>query len=151
IFGGDPGTGGSVELLGRPYERRNPISSVERRLAFVPGERRAQGLLTTMSVGENIGALTAKTFSRLGLVRRRAFDEAAAEQAQRLRVKLAGVVQIFTRLFGGNQQMAVLGGWLVIDPGVLMLVVRTRGVDIGDKAEMYAQLSALADRGLAIL
>src|SRR5690606_21891739 len=51
ILGGDPGTGGSVELRGRPYERRNRISSVERRLAFVPGERGGQGLLTTMSVG----------------------------------------------------------------------------------------------------
>ncbi|NEC26940.1 sugar ABC transporter ATP-binding protein [Streptomyces sp. SID8111] len=151
IFGGDPGTGGSVELLGRPYERRNPISSVERRLAFVPGERRAQGLLTTMSVGENIGALTAKTFSRLGLVRRRAFDEAAAEQAQRLRVKTAGLGQPITSLSGGNQQKAVLGRWLAIDPGVLILDEPTRGVDIGAKAEIYAQLSALADRGLAIL
>ncbi|MEU3949588.1 sugar ABC transporter ATP-binding protein [Streptomyces sp. NPDC029526] len=151
LFGGDPGTGGTVELLGRPYERRNPIASVERRLAFVPGERRAQGLLTTMSVGDNIGALTARTFSRLGLVRRRAFDGAAAEQARRLRVKTAGLGQPITSLSGGNQQKAVLGRWLAIDPGVLILDEPTRGVDIGAKAEIYAQLSALADQGLAIL
>ncbi|WP_406406266.1 sugar ABC transporter ATP-binding protein [Streptomyces halstedii] len=151
LFGGDPGTGGTVELLGKPYERRNPIASVERRLAFVPGERRAQGLLTTMSVGENIGALTTKAFSRFGLVRRRAFDSAATEQAQRLRVKTATMSQPITSLSGGNQQKAVLGRWLAIDPGVLILDEPTRGVDIGAKAEIYAQLSALADKGLAIL
>lgn len=151
LFGGDPGTGGTVELLGEPYEQRNPIASVERRLAFVPGERRAQGLLTTMSVGENIGALTTKTFSRLGLVRRRAFDSAATEQAQRLRVKTATMSQPITSLSGGNQQKAVLGRWLAINPGVLILDEPTRGVDIGAKAEIYAQLSALAEKGLAIL
>ncbi|MEV0782457.1 sugar ABC transporter ATP-binding protein [Streptomyces sp. NPDC050423] len=151
LFGGDPGTGGTVELLGEPYEQRNPIASVERRLAFVPGERRAQGLLTTMSVGENIGVLTTKTFSRLGLVRRRAFDSAATEQAQRLRVKTATMSQPITSLSGGNQQKAVLGRWLAINPGVLILDEPTRGVDIGAKAEIYAQLSALAEKGLAIL
>ena len=151
LFGGTPGTGGTVELLGELYDRRNPIASVERRLAFVPGERRAQGLLTTLSVGENIGALTTRTFSRLGLVRRRAFDAAAAEQAQRLRVKTTTMTQPITSLSGGNQQKAMLGRWLAIHPKVLILDEPTRGVDIGAKAEIYAQLSALADQGLAIL
>lgn len=151
LFGGTPGTGGTVELLGKLYDRRNPIASVERRLAFVPGERRAQGLLTTLSVGENIGALTTRTFSRLGLIRRRAFNAAATEQAQRLRVKTATMNQPITSLSGGNQQKAVLGRWLAIDPKVLVLDEPTRGVDIGAKAEIYAQLSALADQGLAIL
>ncbi|MEU9336011.1 sugar ABC transporter ATP-binding protein [Streptomyces sp. NPDC048290] len=151
LFGGDRGTGGTVELLGAPYDKRDPITSVGRRLAFVPGERRAQGLLTTMSVGENIGALTTKAFSRLGMVRRRAFDARAADQAQRLRVKTATMGQPITSLSGGNQQKAVLGRWLAIDPGVLILDEPTRGVDIGAKAEIYAQLTALAEDGLAIL
>ncbi|PJM91485.1 sugar ABC transporter ATP-binding protein [Streptomyces sp. CB01373] len=151
LFGGDRGTGGTVELLGKPYERRDPIASVERRLAFVPGERRAQGLLTTMSVGENIGALTTRTFSRFGLVRRRAFDTSAADQAKRLRVKTATMNQPITSLSGGNQQKAVLGRWLAINPDVLILDEPTRGVDIGAKAEIYEQLFALAQKGLAIL
>lgn len=151
LFGGDRGTGGTVELLGEPYERRNPIASVERRLAFVPGERRAQGLLTTMSVGENIGVLTTKAFSRFGLVRRGAFDRRAAEQGRKLRVKTATMGQPITSLSGGNQQKAVLGRWLAIDPGVLILDEPTRGVDVGAKAEIYEQLFALAGKGLAIL
>ncbi|MFD5553630.1 sugar ABC transporter ATP-binding protein [Streptomyces sp. NPDC127068] len=151
VFGGERGTGGTVELLGRPYERRDPIASVGRRLAFVPGERRAQGLLSTMSVGENVGVLTAKAFSRFGLIRRGAFDRRAAEQAERLRVKTATLDQPITSLSGGNQQKAVLGRWLAIDPGVLILDEPTRGVDVGAKAEIYEQLFALADRGLALL
>ncbi|MFJ6216846.1 sugar ABC transporter ATP-binding protein [Streptomyces sp. NPDC092296] len=151
IFGGDRGTGGTVELAGEPYERRDPIASVERRLAFVPGERRAQGLLTTMSVGENVGVLTTKALSRFGLVRRGAFDRQAAEQAQRMRVKTATMSQPITSLSGGNQQKAVLGRWLAINPEVLILDEPTRGVDVGAKAEIYEQLFALAEKGLAIL
>ncbi|MGC5363995.1 sugar ABC transporter ATP-binding protein [Streptomyces sp. DT24] len=151
VFGGEKGTGGEVELLGEPYDRRDPIASVGRRLAFVPGERRAQGLLTTMSVGENVGVLTTRAFSRLGLIKRRPFDRQAAEQARRMRVKTATMDQPITSLSGGNQQKAVLGRWLAIDPGVLILDEPTRGVDVGAKAEIYEQLFGLAEKGLAIL
>ncbi|WP_042166454.1 sugar ABC transporter ATP-binding protein [Streptomyces sp. NBRC 110035] len=151
IFGGDRGTGGSVELLGEPYRRRNPIASVGRRLAFVPGERRAQGLLTTMSVGDNVGALTTERLSRFGLLHRRALNRQATEQAQLMRVKTATMDQSITSLSGGNQQKVVLGRWLAIDPAVLILDEPTRGVDVGAKAEIYEQLFALAEKGLAIL
>jgi ABC-type sugar transport system ATPase subunit len=151
IFGGDRGTGGTVELLGAPYEDRNPIESVRRRLGFVPGERRAQGLLTTMSVAENIGVLTVSALTRAGLVRRGAFERGAHGLAERLRVKTATMDQPITNLSGGNQQKAMLARWIAIDPGVLILDEPTRGVDVGAKAEIYEQLFALADRGVAIL
>ncbi|WP_378148447.1 sugar ABC transporter ATP-binding protein [Cnuibacter sp. UC19_7] len=151
IFGGDKGTGGTVEVLGAPYEQRNPIASVERRLGFVPGERRAQGLLTTMSVAENVGVLTVKALTSVGLVRRGAFDRNARSLAERLRVKTATLDTPITNLSGGNQQKAMLARWIAIDPGVLILDEPTRGVDVGAKAEIYEQLFALADRGVAIL
>lgn len=151
VFGGDRGTGGTVELLGEPYDDRNPIASVQRRLGFVPGERRAQGLLTTMSVAENIGVLTVAALTRAGLVRRGAFDRGSRALAERLRVKTATMDQPITNLSGGNQQKAMLARWIAIDPAVLILDEPTRGVDVGAKAEIYEQLFALADRGVAIL
>lgn len=151
IFGGDKSTGGSVELFGASYEQRNPITSVERRLGFVPGERRAQGLLTTMSVAENVGVLTVKALTSVGLVRRGAFEKNARSLAERLRVKTATMGQPITNLSGGNQQKAMLARWIAIDPGVLILDEPTRGVDVGAKAEIYEQLFTLADRGVAIL
>lgn len=151
VFGAARGSGGRVEVLGEAYERRSPIASVERRLAFLPGERRAQGLLTTMSVGENIGVLVTKAYTRLGLVRRRAFDRQTGELAGRLRVKTASIDQPITNLSGGNQQKALLARWLSIDPGVLILDEPTRGVDVGAKAEIYERLFELAGRGVAIV
>ncbi|WP_231600534.1 sugar ABC transporter ATP-binding protein [Salinibacterium sp. SWN248] len=151
IFGATKGTGGTVSLGGVPYANRTPSASIEAKLAFVPGERRAQGLLSTMSVGDNIGALTVRAFTRLGLIRRRAFDRGANERAQALRVKTATIDQPITNLSGGNQQKAMLGRWLAIDPQVLVLDEPTRGVDVGAKSEIYEQLFALAAEGVAIL
>lgn len=151
LFGGDKGTGGTVELLGSPYENRSPIASVERRLGFVPGERRAQGLLTTMSVAENVGVLTVRALTRAGLVRRGAFEKKAENLAQGFRVKTSTMDQPITNLSGGNQQKAMLARWIAIDPAVLILDEPTRGVDVGAKAEIYEQLFALADRGVAII
>ncbi|KQO10326.1 ABC transporter ATP-binding protein [Agreia sp. Leaf244] len=151
IFGGDAGGDGTVELLGRPYVNRSPIESVERRLGFVPGERRAQGLLTSMSVAENVGVLTVKALTSAGLLKRRAFDKRATELARGFRVKTATMDQPITNLSGGNQQKAMLARWIAIDPAVLILDEPTRGVDVGAKAEIYEQLFALADRGVAII
>jgi ABC-type sugar transport system ATPase subunit len=151
VFAGEVGTQGTVELLGKPYLNRSPIESVERRLGFVPGERRAQGLLTSMSVAENIGVLTVKALTSAGLLKRGAFDKRAIELAQGFRVKTASMDQPITNLSGGNQQKAMLARWIAIDPAVLILDEPTRGVDVGAKAEIYEQLFALADRGVAIV
>lgn len=151
IFGSDQGHEGTVELLGKTYFPRSPIASVERRLAYVPGERRAQGLLTTMSVGENIGVLLTASLSRFGFIKRGQLRDKANEQSTRFRVKTATLEQGITTLSGGNQQKAMLGRWLAINPGVLILDEPTRGVDVGAKAEIYEQLFDLADKEVAIL
>lgn len=151
LFGASPGKGGTVEIAGEQYSRRSPRSSVGRQLAFLPGERRAQGILTTMSVGDNIGAIVARDFTRAGLLRRRAFDDGNRALAQQMTVKTAGIDQPITNLSGGNQQKALLARWLSIAPRVLLLDEPTRGVDVGAKVEIYEQLFALADQGVAIV
>ncbi len=151
IFGAAPRGAGAVEIGGIPYERRSPRASIARRVAFLPGERRAQGILTTMSVGDNIGAITADQFSVAGLLRRRALDANAKKLATQLRVKTAGIDQPITNLSGGNQQKALLARWMSISPRVLILDEPTRGVDVGAKVEIYEQLFALAAQGVAII
>jgi ABC-type sugar transport system ATPase subunit len=54
-------------------------------------------------------------------------------------------------LSGGNQQKVVLAKWLLTNPRVLFLDEPTRGIDVGAKQEIYAQINRLAERGLAIV
>ncbi len=151
IFGTSTAVGGSVSVRGEAYEDRSPARSVRHRIGFLPGERRAQGLLTTMSVAENIGALTTRRFSRAGMIRRRRLNEHAGALASKMHVKTASTSQPILTLSGGNQQKALLARWLSIDPQVLMLDEPTRGVDVGAKVEIYQEMFQLADRGVAIV
>ncbi|WP_437583319.1 sugar ABC transporter ATP-binding protein [Paramicrobacterium sp. CJ85] len=151
IFGAERGRSGQVSLAGVPYESRSPIASVHRKLGLLPGERRAQGILTTMTVGENVGVLSTRSHSTLGIVQKGALARFAQKLAERMRVKTASLDTPITSLSGGNQQKALLARWLSIEPEVLMLDEPTRGVDVGAKVEIYEQLFGLADRGVAIV
>jgi ABC-type sugar transport system ATPase subunit len=68
-----------------------------------------------------------------------------------LRVKANSVFTIAGTLSGGNQQKVVLAKWLLTNPRVLFLDEPTRGIDVGAKQEIYAQINKLAKTGLAIV
>ncbi|HKQ51511.1 MAG TPA: ATP-binding cassette domain-containing protein, partial [Pyrinomonadaceae bacterium] len=67
------------------------------------------------------------------------------------RIKANNVWTIAGTLSGGNQQKVVLAKWLLTNPKVLFLDEPTRGIDVGAKQEIYAQISRLAREGLAIV
>ena len=73
------------------------------------------------------------------------------EMVERMRIKTPSDRQIVRFLSGGNQQKVVIGKWLAMKPGVLLLDEPTRGIDIGAKQEIYALMEELAEQGVAIL
>jgi len=54
-------------------------------------------------------------------------------------------------LSGGNQQKVAVGKWLGINPRVLLVEEPTRGVDVGARAEIYAQLRHLCEEGVGVI
>src|SRR2546429_7518165 len=66
-----------------------------------------------------------------------------------LRVKAKSLFTIVGTLSGGNQQKVVLAKWLLTNPRVLFLDQPTRGIDVGAKQEIYAQINRLGETGLA--
>src|SRR5205823_12729674 len=79
-------------------------------------------------------------------------EAAAGERSAReLRIKANSVFIIAGTLSGGNQQKVVLAKWLLTNPRVLFLDEPTRGIDVGAKQEIYAQINELAKSGLAIV
>ena len=54
-------------------------------------------------------------------------------------------------LSGGNQQLIVVGKWLLNKPEVLIMDEPTRGIDVGAKSEIYSIMSDIAAEGKAII
>ena len=69
----------------------------------------------------------------------------------RLHVKAAGLHTRPEELSGGNQQKVLLGRWMIDAYKVLIMEEPTRGVDVGAKSEIYAQINQLAEKGLAVI
>jgi ABC-type sugar transport system ATPase subunit len=142
---------GTVALDGRAAAYHGPQQAVRDGIAFVPADRKLQGLVLQMSVRENLMMASTSRVPRLRTPR-------ADRELASVRSTIAGLqirahsprVPVAT-LSGGNQQKVVLGKWLTTSPKVMMLDEPTRGVDVGAKAEIYRLLFDSAERGIAIL
>jgi ribose transport system ATP-binding protein len=89
--------------------------------------------------------------SSSGVVSRRAVEEVADHQIERLAIKTASRDHAVGTLSGGNQQKVVIGKWLAADPDILVLDEPTAGIDIGSKSEIIRLVRELARAGKAIV
>jgi len=151
VFGIDRLRGGEIVLEGAVVDIRSPRDAIQRGVYLVPEDRRNSGLLTGLSVRENVTLPNLSQFSSAGWIRRA--DEAASAQAScaEFKIKTASAETRAGTLSGGNQQKIVLAKWLSLKPRVILFDEPTRGIDVGAKAEIYQLMRRLAAEGIAIL
>jgi rhamnose transport system ATP-binding protein len=150
-FGVDAPHAGSVAMSGTPLRPGDPSAAIKAGLAYVPEDRKLEGLAVQLPVYENLSILLTSIVGRLGWLRRRKERSVAADWFRRLDVRARSVAQPVAELSGGNQQKVVLAKWLATDPKVLILDEPTRGVDVGAKGEIHKLIDSLAQQGLGIL
>lgn len=151
VFGVDGYDSGTVTLNGRALPAKDPRSAIRAGLAFIPEDRRQQGLVTQASVTHNVAAVIRHTLTKGGLLTRALENRAATPWADRLEVKTGALDMNASTMSGGNQQKVVIAKWLATKPSLLIIDEPTRGIDVGTKAEVHRLLSELAGEGLAIL
>ena len=151
VFGVDSYDAGSVRLSGRTIPPHSPRAAIRAGMAFVPEDRRKQGLVTESSVARNVAGVIREGLTRFGLLTTGAENRAAAPWASRLEVKTGALDMAATTMSGGNQQKVVLAKWLATEPSLLIVDEPTRGIDVGTKAEVHRLLSELAGQGIAVL
>ncbi|KAA1427743.1 sugar ABC transporter ATP-binding protein [Nocardioides antri] len=151
VFGVDRYDAGRVALAGRPLPQRRPRAAIAAGMAFVPEDRRQQGLVIEGTIARNVASVIRTRLDRFGLLTARAENKAAGPWAGRLEVKTSALDMRAATMSGGNQQKVVLAKWLATEPKLLIIDEPTRGIDVGTKAEVHRLLSDLAGRGLAIL
>ncbi len=151
IAGRVPMAGGRVLLRGAPIAGSSIAERIGRGLVLVPEDRQRDGLVQTMSVGQNLSLASIGAFIKRVLTsrpRERALIEASIRNVH---IKTAGGAAPIGSLSGGNQQKVVIGKMLATDPKVILLDEPSRGIDIGAKAEVFRLLGERAAQGLAVV
>jgi ribose transport system ATP-binding protein len=151
LVGLDPQGGAEVTIGGERLSIHRPADAIAHGIYLVPEDRRAEGLVTAMTVRENITLPSLPKFANFGLVSRGREREMADRQIAALKIKTPGGEAAVVNLSGGNQQKVVLGKWLSMSPRVMIFDEPTRGIDVGAKAEIYRLMRELADGGAVIL
>jgi ABC-type sugar transport system ATPase subunit len=142
---------GTIDVGGRAVAYRRPQQAVRDGVAFVPADRKRQGLVLQMSVRENLMMASTSRIARLRPPRADRELTTVRQVISELQIRTHSPRAPVSTLSGGNQQKVVLGKWLTTGPKVMMLDEPTRGVDIGAKAEIYRLLFGSAERGIGIL
>ena len=141
-----------MRLGGRPYAPRSVRHAMAQGVAYLPEDRKTQGIFPSLSVGVNLTAATLPRFTRrLGVLNTLKEDGLVGAWIRRLNIKVSSATDDILSLSGGHQQKVLLARCLATDPKVLVLDEPTRGIDVGTKAELHRMIIDLARGGLAVL
>jgi D-xylose transport system ATP-binding protein len=152
IFGAHPGrVSGEIRIEGKAVRVNSPAEAIRQGIGFVTEDRKRFGLVIDQTILNNMTLAGLKRLSGRFLTNGDAEAAAGERSMKELRVKAKSLFTIVGTLSGGNQQKVVLAKWLLTSPRVLFLDEPTRGIDVGAKQEIYAQINRLAKSGIAIV
>jgi ABC-type sugar transport system ATPase subunit len=130
---------------------RSERDAARSKIAFLPRDRKTEGILAPLSILDNVTVSALGDLARWGVLRWGERNQLASDVCRDMKVKMADLKSPISSLSGGNQQKAMLGRLIATKPRVLILNDPMRGVDLGAKTELYEVLVNLAANGVAIL
>jgi simple sugar transport system ATP-binding protein len=119
-------------------------------MAYLPEDRKADGIIADLSVRENIIIALQTRYGLFKRISRKETERFADEYIKLLSIKTASRETPIKSLSGGNQQKVILARWLLTNPSFLILDEPTRGIDIGTKTEIQKLILKLASEGKSI-
>lgn len=151
IFGVDRSIAAKLSLNSQPIRIRSSQDAISKGIYLVPEDRRQVGLITDISIRENLSLPALYRYATAGLMKLERERNGAKESCEQLNVKAHSVEVKAANLSGGNQQKVVLAKWLALNPKVMIFDEPTRGIDVGAKSEIYQLMRKLAESGVAII
>ena len=153
MIGADIRSAGYVTITSAGTTKRisSYRSAIVNGVAYIPEERRTDGLALTMSVSDNIALPNRNRLSSTGVLQFRKMATFAKDLADKVGLRPPEIQRDAGDFSGGNQQKVVLAKWLGREPDVIVLDEPTRGVDVGAKVEIHRLIRDLAQGGTAVL
>ena len=151
IYGAMKKKSGEIKLYGEDYVPKSPLQAKKQGFAFIPEDRRNEGIVANMSVAENLSLANTKLLKKRGIINRKIERESCDNIISSLNIKCDSQQQLISELSGGNQQKIVVGRWMTGDAKLFVFDQPTTGVDVGAKTEMYKLMVDLAQRGCGVI
>jgi len=151
IFGAGSQYTGTLLVNGKKARIKSTMQAVEMGIAYVPRNRKENGIVKDLSILENGSLVTMRKCKKGILLDRSRLENEFEKQKNALRIKMGSNDDMITSLSGGNQQKAIIGREITADPDLLIAVQPTRGLDVGAIEFIHEQLVAQRDKGKAVL
>lgn len=146
---------GTVEIDGKEVRINSVQDAIRHGMALLTEERRTTGIIPMLSVLENIvisnQTANHKKYKKGFLLDEKKRREDAQKYVDSLSIKTPSLKQQIMHLSGGNQQKALLGRWMLMEPDILILDEPTRGIDVGAKYEIYCLMEEIAKSGKCVI
>jgi ABC-type sugar transport system ATPase subunit len=151
LFGADKVARKSIFLDGKPVEVDSPMDAIKLGLAMVPEDRKLQGLLLGFPVEQNISLAVLARLTEHGFINSKEEGAVSDRQIKALNIRTPSGRTKIRSLSGGNQQKAILGRWLEMNPRILVMDEPTKGIDVGAKYEIYLLMKKIVEGGGSII
>ncbi|WP_407271349.1 multiple monosaccharide ABC transporter ATP-binding protein [Radiobacillus sp. PE A8.2] len=142
---------GSLVKNGQEIQANTVSEAIENGIAYVSEDRKTYGLNLIDDIKRNITLANLKRVSKNTVIDENKEVTEAQSLREKINIKTPSLEQLAGNLSGGNQQKIVLSKWIFTEPDILILDEPTRGIDVGAKFEIYAQINELAAEGMAVL
>ena len=142
---------GTMRVGGKVVDARRPSGAVKAGIAYMPSDRKRDGLVLGMSVSSNLTLAALGKMTTLGMIDRGAELRNVQHYMASLKVKCGSVEEPISALSGGNQQKIVAAKWMLAEPEIFVLEEPTRGVDVNARIEIYQLINKVASAGKAVI
>jgi ribose transport system ATP-binding protein len=151
IFGMDKKDGGIVKIEGKEVNIKSPRDAVSKGIAFIPEDRRRQGLVMEHSVKQNILSANLSSLSHLSFLNFSKINGVVQDAITNFEVRPAEPNREARLFSGGNQQKVVIAKWMATNPKIVLMDEPTVGVDIGTKVEIMKLVRSIAAKGKSVI
>lgn len=138
---------GKITLNGKEIDTSSPAKTIKNGIVYLPEDRKANGLIMSMSVFDNI---ILPVLSNIFLNKKK-MNSDVSRLIEKLKIKTPSEKTIVENLSGGNQQKVVIAKWLHTNAKVFIFDEPTQGIDVGTKVEIYKLMNQLVKNGACII
>lgn len=150
ILGLRPGRG-NVRLHGQKVHFSAPVAALKAGIVYLSEDRKGKGLLLNKDLGTNLTLAALDRFIRHFQIDRKAENGALDNAIRDFDIRTGSSTLDAGELSGGNQQKLLLAKMMLLEPQIIIIDEPTRGIDIGNKEQIYKFIAELADTGHSII